>query len=104
MHIQTVLKTVLENRRHDYYSIVRKASEILDEDDLCKMAALLVAILTYRKGNIDPTIMEFAAKCLNKYPNLIHAFTRIGVNPPRAMGRIDSDNSGVGSGNKKPTG
>jgi hypothetical protein len=76
------LKTVLEGRRHDYYSIVLKASEILDEDDLCKMAVLVTAIVKYRKGRIDPVIVDFAVNCLNKYPNLIHAFTRIGVSPP----------------------
>jgi len=105
MHIQTVLKTVLEAKRRDYYGIVLKAAEsILEEDDLCKMAALVVAVVKYRKGVIDPAIVEFTAKCLNKYPNLIHAFTRIGVNPPDTVGHIDSDNSGADDGNKEPIG
>jgi hypothetical protein len=103
MHIQTVLKTVLESRRHDYYGVVLKAAEILDEDDLCKMAALVVAILRYRKGRIDPAIVEFAAKCLNKYPNLIHAFTRIGVNPPDVVAGVDSDNPVAGDSHKEST-
>jgi hypothetical protein len=106
MHIQTVLKTVLEAKRRDYYGIVYKAAEILDEDDLCKMAALVVAVVTYRKGTIDPLITAFAAKCLNKYPNLIHAFTRIGVspppNPPDSVADIGSDNSTAGDGDKEP--
>jgi hypothetical protein len=101
MHIQTVLKTVLESRRHDYYGVVLKAAEILDEDDLCKMAALVVAILRYRKGRIDPTIVEFAAKCLNKYPNLIHAFTRIGVSPPDIVERVGSIAPDTGNGDKE---
>jgi hypothetical protein len=104
MHIQTVLKTVLEAKRRDYYGIVYKAAEILDEDDLCKMAVLATAVITYRKGTIDPLIKEFAAKCLNKYPNLVHAFTRIGVNPPDTVGDIDSDNSGADGGDKEPIG
>jgi len=101
MHIQTVLKTVLEGRRHDYYSIVLKASEILDEDDLCKMAVLVTAILTYRKGKLDPAITDFAAKCLNKYPNLIHAFTRIGVSPPDSVGDTEESVATAGDGDKK---
>jgi hypothetical protein len=101
MHIQTVLKTVLQYRRHDYYGVVLKAAEILDEDDLCKMAALVVAIIRYRKGRIDPTIVEFAIKCLNKYPNLRHAFTRIGVSPPDVVGGVDSVDSDTGNGDKE---
>jgi hypothetical protein len=102
MHIQTVLKTVLESRRHDYYGVVLKAAEILDEDDLCKMAALLVAILRYRKGRIDPVIMDFAAKCLNKYPNLRHAFIRIGVSPPDVVDNTSVSDSAYGDGHKEP--
>jgi hypothetical protein len=101
MHIQTVLKTVLESRKRDYYGVVFKAAEILDEDDLCKMAALVVAIVTYRRGRLDPLIVEFAAKCLNKYPNLRHAFTRIGVNPPDAVADIDSIATVAGDGDKE---
>jgi hypothetical protein len=102
MHIQTVLKTVLEAKRRDYYGIVLKAAEILEEEDLCKMAALVVAIVMYRKGTIDPAIVDFAAKCLNKYPNLTYAFTRIGVNPPVAVERVDSGASATGDGDKEP--
>ena len=102
MHIQTVLKTVLQARRQDYYGVILKAAEILEEEDLCKMAALVVAILRYRKGNIDPTIVEFAAKCLNKYPTLIHAFTRIGVSPPGSVAGVDSAVSVAGGGGKEP--
>jgi hypothetical protein len=101
MHIQTVLKTVLEGRRRDYYGVVLKASEILEEEDLCKMAALVVSIVTYRKGTIDPTIVEFAAKCLNKYPSLIHAFIRIGVNPPDHVAGADSANQAGRDGGAK---
>ncbi len=101
MHIQTVLKTVLESRRHDYYGVVFKAAEILDENDLCKMAALVVAIVTYRKGKLDPLIVDFAAKCLNKYPNLRHAFSRIGVNPPDSVERAGSIASATGDGIKE---
>jgi hypothetical protein len=101
MHIQTVLKTVLGARTRDYYGIVLKAAEILDEKDLCKMAALVVAIVTYRKGTIDPAIVEFAAKCLNKYPSLIHAFTRIGVSPPDSVAGADSAVSVADSANKE---
>ena len=101
MHIQTVLKTVLEAKRRDYYGVVLKAAEILDEKDLCKMAALVVAIVTYRKGTLDPAIVEFAAKCLNKYPNLIHAFTRIGVNPPDSVAGADSAIPVAGGGGKE---
>jgi hypothetical protein len=104
MHIQTVVKTVLEAKRRDYYGIVYKAAEILNEEDLCKMAVLATAVVTYRKGNIDPLIKEFAAKCLNKYPNLVNAFTRIGVNPPGAVGYADSDNSVADVDNKEPVG
>jgi hypothetical protein len=102
MHIQTVLKTVLEAKRRDYYGIVLKAAEILEEEDLCKMAALVVAVVTYRKGTIDPAIVEFAGKCLNKYPNLTHAFTRIGVNPPGSVAGVDSVISVAGGGGKEP--
>ncbi len=102
MHIQTVLKTVLEAKRRDYYGVVFKAAEILEEEDLCKMAALVVAIVTYRKGTIDPLIVDFAAKCLNKYPNLRHAFTRIGVNPPDSVERVDSIASVAGDGGQEP--
>ena len=102
MHIQTVLKTVLEGRRRDYYSIVLKASEILEEDDLCKMAVLVTAIVKYRKGKIDPLIEAFAAKCLNRYPNLIHAFTRIGVSPPDVAGDIEEPVAIAGDGDKEP--
>jgi hypothetical protein len=101
MHIQTVLKTVLESKRRDYYGVVYKAAEILDEDDLCKMAVLAVAIVTYRKGTIDPVITHFAGKCLNKYPNLIHAFTRIGVSPPDSVAGADSDIPVAGVGDKE---
>jgi hypothetical protein len=103
MHIQTVLKTVLEGRRHDYYSIVFKASEILEEDDLCKMAVLVTAIVKYRKGKLDPLILDFAAKCLNKYPNLIHAYTRIGVSPPVAVGDTEESMAVAGDGDKEST-
>jgi hypothetical protein len=102
MHIQTVLRTVLESKNRDYYGIVLKAAEILDEEDLCKMAALVVAIVTYRKGTIDPLIVDFAAKCLNKYSNLIHAFTRIGVSPPNPVAGADSIGSATGNGDKEP--
>jgi hypothetical protein len=106
MHIQTILKTVLEGKKHDYYGIVRKASEILEEDDLCKMAVLVTAIVKYRKGKLDPTIVDFAAKCLNKYPNLVYAFTRIGVsppvNPPDSVAGSDSDNPIAGDSDKEP--
>jgi hypothetical protein len=103
MHIQTVLKTVLEAKRRDYYGIVLKAAEsILEEDDLCKMAALVVAVVKYRKGIIDPAIVEFAAKCLNKYPNLIHAFTRIGVNPPDTVERVNSIAPAIVDADKEP--
>jgi len=104
MHIQTVLKTVLKSRRRDYYGIVLRAAEILDEDDLCKMAALVVAVIRYRKGTIDPAIEEFAAKCLNKYPNLTHAFTRIGVNPPVLVAGAGSAVSVAGDSGKEPGG
>jgi hypothetical protein len=103
MHIQTVLKTILEGKKRDYYSIVFKASEILDEDDLCKMAVLVTAIVKYRKGKLDPTIVDFAAKCLNKYPNLVHAFTRIGVSPPDSVGYTKESVAIAGDGNKEPT-
>jgi len=102
MHIQTVLKTVLEAKKRDYYGVVLKAAEILEEEDLCKMAALVVAIVTYRKGTIDPAIVDFAAKCLNKYPNLIRAFTRIGVNPPNSVAGADSAIPVAGGGGKEP--
>ncbi|CAG25646.1 hypothetical protein PyrSV_gp27 [Pyrobaculum spherical virus] len=102
MHIQTVLKTVLEAKRRDYYGVVLKAAQILEEEDLCKMAALVVAIVTYRKGTIDPVIVDFAAKCLNKYPNLIHAFTRIGVNPPGSVAGADSAIQDTRGGGKEP--
>jgi hypothetical protein len=103
MHIQTVLKTVLGAKTRDYYGIVFKAAEILEEEDLCKMAALVVAIVTYRKGTIDPAIVEFAAKCLNKYPNLIHAFARIGVSPPDSVASAESDTPVAGGGDKEST-
>jgi hypothetical protein len=103
MHIQTVLKTVLGSKNRDYYGVVLKAAEILEEDDLCKMAALVVAIIRYRKGTIDPTIEQFAANCLNKYPNLVHAFTRIGVNPPDVVAGGTSTVSVAGGGDKEPT-
>jgi hypothetical protein len=102
MHIQTVLKTVLEGKKRDYYSIVFKASEILDEEDLCKMAVLVTAIVKYRKGRIDPTILGFAVECLNKYPSLIHAFTRIGVNPPGSVGNTKEFVAIAGDGDKEP--
>ena len=101
MHIQTVLRVVLEAKRRDYYGVVLKAAEILDEDDLCKMAALVTAIITYRKGTLDPTIVDFAVKCLNKYPNLIHAFARIGVSPPNAVGGADSNTPDSGDNHKE---
>jgi hypothetical protein len=104
MHIQTVLKTVLASKRRDYYGIVLRAAEILDEGDLCKMAALVVAVVRYRKGTIDPTIEEFAAKCLNKYPNLMHAFTRIGVNPPVLVAGDSSAVSVASDGGQEPSG
>jgi hypothetical protein len=104
MHIQTVVKTVLEAKRRDYYGVVYKAAEILNEEDLCKMAVLATAVVTYRKGKVDPLIKEFAAKCLNKYPSLVNAFTRIGVSPPDVVEHTDSDNSGVDGGDKEPVG
>jgi hypothetical protein len=102
MHIQTVLKTVLGSKNRDYYGVVLKAAGILDEDDLCKMAALVVAIIRYRKGTIDPTIEQFAANCLNKYPNLVHAFTRIGVNPPNIVAGGSTVIPVAGDGGEKP--
>jgi hypothetical protein len=68
------------------------------------MAAVLVAILQYRHGKIDPLIADFTVKCLNKYPNLIHAFTRIGVNPPDTMAVAKSVDSVAGDSGEKSVG
>jgi hypothetical protein len=100
MHIQTVLRTILERRNRDYYGVVLKASEVLEDDELClcKMAAVVVAIVRYRRGAIDPLIEEFAAYCLNRYPNLIRAFARIGVDPPNPVAVAGSATQADGDG------
>jgi hypothetical protein len=65
------------------------------------MAVLVSAIVKYRKGKLDPLILEFAAKCLNKYPNLIHAYTRIGVTPPVAVGNTEESVANTGDSDKE---